>query len=871
MTIEAKSQLQGGGGSAWRLPTGVIPERYEIRLAPDLEAATFRGEVRIACNVASPASEIVLNAADLEIEHVVVESDGRELPLSVTTVDAVSEMVSVGLAGPLAAGDQIFVAIRFTGVLNDQLRGFYRSTFTPEGAPEGEVATIATTHFEAADARRAFPCFDEPEFKAVFSVTVDVPKGQSVWSNWPVEKEEPLTDGGRRVLFGDTMKMSSYLVAVIVGPLVQTEPVDVDGTPVSVVHVPGKEKLATFALEAAAHCLRFFTEYFGIPYPATKLDLVALPDFPMGAMENLGCVTFRENALLVDPDAASLAEMQRVAQVVEHEIAHMWFGDLVTMRWWEGIWLNEAFATFMEVTSGDNFRPEWDLWTSFGSKRELAMAIDALHSTRPIEYPVGRPEEADGMFDPLTYEKGAGVLRMLEQYIGPEKFRDGIRLYLKKHSYGNTDTPDLWSAIEEASGHPVGSIMDTWIHQGGFPLVKVEDREGGSISVSQSPFMYAETADGPSSIGQLWEVPVLYRFSHDSEIAHELLGGEDLVLDPLGKGTAIVNAGGSGVYRVQYPPAHLSDLAGQLQELSTLERFYMLSDTWASVIADRVELGDFLSLLSAMKSELDPDVWGQATAPLALMDKAVPDSVRPSVAAYTRALAGPVFERLGWNHAAGDSERVRQLRTILLGALGTTGADPGIRRRCMELFAALVSDGTPLDPQLAPAIVATVAASGGPAEYDAFVERYRHPATPQEEMRYLMALAGFEDEALAQRTFELAMTEVRTANAPLLISMLLANRATGEATWRRVTERWDELLSRIPTTLASRMLEGTRLLCRDPQFSTSVRAFLSDHPIPSGERSVEQTSERLGINTALANRLHGAGQVLDQAAASLRL
>jgi puromycin-sensitive aminopeptidase len=868
----------------WRLPTAVRPIRYDLLLAPDVKGATFSGTVRIECSVSVPTSEIVLNAVDLEIESTAVESLGRSLAVTSVTVDEEGERLTIAVGELLSSDEEFSVEVKFHGTLNDLLCGFYRSIFSPTGAIEGTLETIATTHFEPTDARRAFPCFDEPDLKAVFSVTVDVPEGLSVFSNWSVASEEPLASGGRRVHFGDTIPMSTYLVAVVVGPLEQTPPMDVDGTPVSVVHVPGKGHLTDFALEAAAHSIRFFNEWFGIPYPAAKLDLVALPDFAMGAMENLGCVTFRESALLVDPAHASTAELQRVAQVVEHEIAHMWFGDLVTMRWWDGIWLNEAFATFMELACGDDLRPDWDIWTGFGTKREMAMAIDALHSTRPIEYPVGKPEEAEGMFDPLTYEKGAGVLRMLEQYIGAEQFREGIRTYLKRHSYGNTDTHDLWAAIEEASGEQVGSIMDSWLHQGGYPFVQVQVQErsdlgASAVALTQEPFMFSPPDGGSDAIGNLWKVPTLLRtigdgrtggVSRDTSFVRGLIETGELVIELDGSGPAIVNAGGSGVYRVQYSPEHLLQLSEQLGELSTLERFYLFSDAWAAVLADKTDLAHFLSLAESLKTERDPDVWGQVTGPLAFMSRAVRDEQVEDLAAYARALVGPVFEDLGWESRPDDSERVRSLRAQLLACLGTVGADPAVKSKCTELHKAFFEQGTELDPELAPAIVATVTVAGGPEEYDAFFARYQNASTPQEELRYLIALAGFTDPALAERTFEFARTKARVQNAPSLLNMLLTNRAVGAATWERVTDHWDELLAKFPPTLVTRMLEGARLLCRDKALATQVKDFLSDHPVPTGEKSVVQICERLMVNATFSERLaSGATPVLRAATAHL--
>jgi puromycin-sensitive aminopeptidase len=659
------------------------------------------------------------------------------------------------------------------------------------------------------------------------------------------------------------MKMSTYLVALIVGPLEQTAAVDSLGVPITVVHVPGKANLATFALDVAKHAIEFFTEWFEIPYPADKLDMIALPDFAMGAMENLGCVTYREQALLVDPERASLAELQRVATVVNHEIAHMWFGDLVTMRWWDGIWLNEAFATLMEVHCGDAYRPEWDLWTDFGAKREAAMSIDALHATRPIEFPVGAPEEAEAMFDPLTYEKGCGVLRMLELYIGIDNFRAGIRNYLRKHSYGNTDTPDLWNALADASGEPVATIMSTWLHQGGFPLVHVADGDG-SVTLTQEPFMYSSRVvkGTTSAIGLEWQIPVVTRSVGNQEGTKTLLSEIELTVDVRG-GPVVVNAGGSGVFRVRYSARHLADLAARIEDLETIERFYLLSDAWASVIADRSELGDFLTLAQAIADDRDPDVWGQATGPLGFLGLAVPDSVTDDLASYVRALVAPAFGDLGWAPGPDESERVGQLRAQLLAALGTIGKDPEVRAECARAHREFLDDGVELEPQLAPAIVATVAASGGIEEYEAFLERYRHASTPQEEVRYLGALGGFKSEELAARTFELARTEIRVQDVPRLIVALLVNRVAGPPTWTRLTEHWDEITAKLPPTLTSRMAEGARVLCRDAEFADGVSEFLATHPIPSGQKSVEQTRERLGVNVAFAARLAAtAGPVL---------
>ena len=408
---------------AYQLPTQVSPQRYAIRLTPDLRAFTFDGEETVDITVHEPVTEIVLNAIELTIHSVSVSGpDGQTLDGTVS-LDSEQERASFHFPQPLAPGAWS-LGISFSGILNDKLHGFYRSTYT---TADGQEKVLASTQFESTDARRAFPCWDEPALKAVFQVTLVIDADLTAISNAAIVRETPLpATQQKEVVFADTITMSSYLVAFIVGEFEATEPTDVDGTPLRVWAVPGKLHLAKFGQAIGAASLAFFSRYYGRSYPGDKLDLIAIPDFAFGAMENLGAITFRETALLVDENRAARSELERVADVVSHENAHMWFGDLVTMKWWNGLWLNEAFATFMEMMAVDDWKPEWQRWTSFAVSRAAALQIDGLQSTRSIEFPVRHPDEAAGMFDILTYEKGAAVLRMLEQYLGPDTFRAGI-------------------------------------------------------------------------------------------------------------------------------------------------------------------------------------------------------------------------------------------------------------------------------------------------------------------------------------------------------------------------------------------------------------------------------------------------------------
>ena len=507
----------------------------------------------------------------------------------------------------------------------------------------------------------------------------------------------------------------------------------------------------------------------------------------------------------------------------------------------------------------DAFRPAWQRWVSFGLEREAALAVDGLRATRPIEYPVGSPEEADGMFDVLTYQKGGSVLRMLEQYLGPDTFRDGVRRYLRAHAYANTVTGDLWQALEEESGEPVRAVMDSWILQGGHPLV---GSAGGTVT--QRPFAYAPVgADGENAIGEHWEVPVLVR-SLDGASDRLLLGPTPLPLPasvrgPNGGGSgggapAVVNAGGWGVYRVGYGPEDLTALAGRLDDLGPLERFNLFADTWASVLADQGGLDGFLALAVALDDREDPSTWTVVNAALGLFDRVVAAADRPVVAAAARALLGAAATDLGWEPRPGEGERVPTLRSLLLSSLGTVGADPDVRARAAELFDRSRDGGEAIDPDIEGAVLQAVTAQVRPGDYEAILARYRSPGTPQQELRYLSTLATFPDVDLSLATFDLLLGEVRTQNAPYLLTTLLANRVGGPAVWQRVKEQWAELLDRFPVNSHSRMLDGARTLCGDPDLAADVTRFLTDHPLRSGQRSVVQMLERLAINVAFADR-----------------
>ncbi|MEL6891067.1 MAG: M1 family metallopeptidase [Actinomycetota bacterium] len=838
---------------AYRLPHHVVPQRYDVRLRPDLTAASFDGSVAIDITLSEATDTVVLNAAELQVRT--VRLDGNDAPFE---LDEPSERLIIRLDEPVPAGSAQ-LTIEFEGVLNDKLRGFYRSTYTDD---DGVEQTIATTQMQATDCRRAFPCWDEPEFKAVFAITLDVEDGLTAVSNG-AEVERSIEEPGRTVIrFDDTMVMSTYLVAFVVGRLEVTDPVDVDGIPLRVVHVPGKGHLTDFGLDVGAFCLRWFQEYYGIPYPSDKVDLIGLPDFAAGAMENLGCITFRESLLLVDPATSTQYEQQLVADVVAHELAHMWFGDLVTMRWWNGIWLNEAFATFMEIAACDAYRPDWERWTHFGLERTVAFDTDSLSSTRSVEFEVRSPEEAEAMFDVLTYQKGGALLRMLEQYLGAERFREGVSHYLTTHSYANTETADLWDAIEATSGEPVRRIMDSWIWQPGYPLVSASlgtSDDGPVVELRQQRFAFDAGDDpGADGIDAVWAVPVT--LSIGGVPTTVLLDTPGPVAVPMvdADATVVVNAGGHGFFRVSYDDELRGRLVGgSLGDLSTLERYGLVDDAWAATAAGRLDVVSMLRFVEGFADERDLAVWQMMATALRSIGRLVDEDALGAFRDRVRALAGPALESLG-EPVDSESDLTAKLRGLLTSLLGGLGRDEATIARCRELFAAASEDASAVDPELTAAATSVVAATGDADDHERMRLGFERGATPQEQLRHLYALAEFDDPELIARTCAYAMSDaVKTQNAPFVLRMAMGHPHHGEQVWAFIRSQWAEANERFPSSSIVRMIDTVKFLDTD-EMVADVAAFFAEHPIEQALPTQRQILERQGVNAALRRRGAGA-------------
>ncbi|MEN8234675.1 MAG: M1 family metallopeptidase [Actinomycetota bacterium] len=823
----------------YRLPRTVLPSHYDLTLTPDLAAATFGGHVIVDIDVVEPVSEVVLNTAELTLHTAVLFNEaGQRIEATIST-DEESERSTLTLTTTIEPGAWK-LDISFDGTLNDDLRGFYRSVYTD---PDGDEKTIATTQFEATEARRAFPCWDEPDLKATFGVTLIVDDGLTAISNGGEVDRTDAGDGKVAVRFADTMKMSTYLVAFIVGELGVTDTIDVDGVPLRIAFPPGKGHLTDFAMDVAAHSLRYYAEYYDIPYPGDKMDKIAIPDFAWGAMENLGAVTYRETALLVDVRKATQNEMMRVAEVIAHEIAHMWFGDLVTMKWWNGIWLNEAFATFASMKCIDAYRPDWKVWLTFGGDRVHSMETDALAATRSIEFPVASPEEANAMFDSLTYEKGASILRMLEQYLGEQAFRLGVSNYLKEHAYGNTDGDDLWSALAEASGEPVKEIMDTWIFQGGFPRISVAG-EPGAYTLTQEHFRYL--GEGTET----WKVPVLFRSSEGEQ--RILLSDESVTVDA--GDDLVVNAGGDGFYRVSYSPELRAAIRARLDSLTGEERYATVSDAFANVLKGGAEASDYLALVGGLGEEAEVDVWQRVLGGLGELDRIASSDVRPALQGFVRDLVEGKSEEMGWDPADGEDDRSRKLRGALIAALGNLGDDRETQRRARLVHEGVRAGEGTVDAEVADAALAVVASNGEFADFERFLEMSDEAGTPQEVVKYLRAAALVPDRQGAEKLFHMVLDgDVRRQDAFWVIAIMLGHRENGPQVWKLMKEHWDDLLQQMPPSTGRRILDLVPNRS-EPAVSADIEAWLTDHPIKGGEKYAEQQIELMKVRVGLRER-----------------
>ena len=829
----------------FRLPRLVVPNHYDIRLELDLETFVFNGSVGIDLEVREATDRIVFNAAELEIKSAAL-SNG--IDIAEISYDDDAQRATLTAAETLHPGSHR-LEIEHSGIINDQLRGLYRSTY--KGA-DGTEHALATSQCQAIDARRIFPCWDEPDFKATYQTTMVVADGLEAYSNAAELDRVALDDGRTEFRFARTMKMSTYLLAFVAGPFEATEPRMVRDTPIRIIVPKGNLHLTDIAMENAVFCFEFLSDYYDIPYPGDKLDHIAIPDFAAGAMENVGLITYRDSYLVIDPAKASQSELERSLDVIGHEIAHQWFGNLVTMAWWEGAWLNEAFATFMEMKATDAMRPEWKRWLTFANVEvPWAMGTDQLLSTRPVEFEVKAPEEVDQMFDAITYGKGSAVLHMIDEFIGVENFRAGVGNYLRKHSYGNTVTTDLWEGLDGASEYPVSEIMDTWVYQRGFPQIEIK---GISEGVELSQRRYLVTPDETDTT--IWKVPISLRGVADgtSFELKELLESDESKVGIEGDLEWIVaNAGGSGFYRTSYSDELFDALLENVVDLGAIERYNLVSDTLGFMRNGQLSAVTFLDLVSRFGNETDEQIWSVIIGGLGLIEHhALDDVARPGFQGFVADLMGPKLASLGWAAREDESDLQRKLRGDFIAALGDLARDEATISRCREVVADLLS-GEPVDPEVATAALSVYARMGGSEEYETLWKFYLESRTPLDQVRYLRSVASVETEAESRETLRKVIKgDIRTQDGFWVFARLLMGEA-GPAVWADARLRWEDVLAVMPGLTRTRVVDGLPALSH-PEVAADVKAFFAEHPLPEASRPLEQRLELLDANVALRER-----------------
>jgi puromycin-sensitive aminopeptidase len=839
------------------LPTSIRPTHYELVLSPDLDDAIFTGEVGIDLEITAAAHEIVMNSIELEIESAefaAADSSATVRTPSSIEFDEGEEMVTLRFDGPAIEPGRGRLSMRFKGILNDQLHGFYLSTYQ---AADGSTKRMATTQFEATDARRCFPCWDEPAIKATFRATLIVPSDLEAVSNTLIENRAPSTYAtGRDVVeFKPTPRMSTYLLVFTVADLESIEATGDNGTLVRVWTTAGHAEQGRYALEVSVRLLAYYNEYFGVAYPLEKLDHLAIPDFAAGAMENWGGVTYREIALLFDPVSSSPGTRQRVAEVIAHEMAHMWFGDLVTMKWWNDLWLNESFATWMATKAVDVLEPEWDEWTQFITMDTVSgLNLDGLENSHPIAQEVNNPDEVSQLFDAISYSKGASILRMLEEHLGADAFRDGLRQYMQRHAYANAAGDDLWKALADASGQDIPAMMESWIQQVGFPVVTADvTRSGGTVraGITQQRFLYS----GANQDQTLWHVPVRIGHAGDGHAASLMMTGRssDTAVPGVERdGWVKVNAGATGFYRVRYTGDDLARLAAGIRrgQMPAPDRLGLLDDTYALSRARLIPATEFLEVASAFEADEDFSVWAALSGHLGGLESLLADT--PFVESYRswgRSLAAKVVQAVGWD-PDGDEPHLRSLlRSTVLSQAGSLG-EKTVLDEAARRFGQYLEDESSLRPDIR-AVVYSLAAEGGDNETFEIIRQRAREATFQEEMiRFQLALSRFQDPGLISRALDLVLSgEVRVQDGPRLLTALASNPRGRKVAWEYMKANWAEFDRRYGGGGFAVM----RLVSIPGSFTTDedradVERFFSDHPVPSATRTIQQSLERINLN-----------------------
>jgi len=830
----------------------IKPLKYKLTLKPDLETFVFSGNEEINIEILKNTKEITLHSKDIDIETTVIIQNKKTIPSVKTIYDQEKETVTFKFGQNLEKG-KATLKISFYGLISESLRGFYRSRYQINGVDK----YMATTQFEATDARRCFPCFDEPAQKATFCVSLIIPGSHSAISNTLPKTIREHEAGYKIIEFASTPRMSTYLLAFIIGEFEFVEgytkkeikqtlnKIKNNQTQVRVFTTPGKVHQAKFSLEVAIKCLEFYNEYFDIPYPLPVLDMIAIPDFESGAMENWGAVTYRETALLVDDEHTSIQNKQWVALVVAHELAHQWFGNLVTMHWWTDLWLNEGFASYIEYLAVDHIFPEWKIWDQFlNVDMAAAYRLDALKNSHPIEIEVHHPDEISEIFDMVSYAKGATVIRMLADYLGEENFRNGLRHYLKKHNYKNTKTIDLWESLEKISKKPVSKIMKNWTGKTGYPLISVERNKDKTI-LKQERFFISRISAKENKENTIWQVPVIYQ--QNEKIEKILLDKKKIILDQkIGK----INTGEGVLLRAKYSPEILNELKEQIlnKKMAVHDRLGIIRDLFALAEGGYIETKNVLDFSLAYQNESEYIVWVELASGINKIYNLIDEeNFAEDYKKYALSLFKPLVEKVSFEKKGKENNLDILLRNIAIGNSAFYG-DKKTIKRAVEIFKN--RDKNKIDADIRGVIYNIVAHNGNQSSWDNFIKLYKKEEMHEEKDRLAHALTNFKDKSLVEKTLEFIISkEVRDQDAPHLIASLWNKSYSRNLTYKFIKKNWPIFLKKygLGGHFLSRMLSPIASHKKSSK-AKDIKNFFTKNKAPGAERMLEQGLEKIYSN-----------------------
>jgi aminopeptidase N len=839
-----------------KLPKTVVPVHYAIELTPDLESLKLAGVETVDIEVREPTARLILNAVETTLSSVTLDDGAQRAEIA---LDATAETATLTFAQPIAAGPHR-LRIGFTARINKFGTGlFYVDYPTDKG-----VKRLLSSKLEPADARRIFPCWDEPAFKASFALTVTVPRAFLAVGNMPVVSEQPVGPDMKQVVFAPTPKMSSYLFVLTAGELERLT-AEADGVTIGVVTTSGKSGQGRFALDNAVKLLAWFNDYFGVKYPLPKLDLIAVPGGFGGAMENWGGITFFESRLLFDPATNADAARRGIFSILAHEMAHQWFGDLVTMGWWDNLWLNEGFASWMQAKAAEHFYPQWQTWLNGYGLKQFAMALDARRTSHPVQQPVADHSEAITAFDGITYNKGQALIRMLENYLGEAPFRDGIRRYIAAHAYGSTTTADLWQALESAAGKPVTGIAASFTAQDGVPLIMAETTCSGDLqrmALRQDRFVIAPSGSSPAP-ARSWQVPIALGPLQATGSAQVLLldGNADIAAGSCGEAIK-VNLGDIGYYRVEYGPISRAALTKSLALMTPEDRLNFIADSWALIQAGRAEPSSYLALIEQLGSDDHRAIWDLVIGSLTRLDRLARDRAeRPVLQSYARAGLRPVFGRLGWDvqgsykgsdKSSDDDEAL--LRSSLIRALGEFG-DADILAEAKRRFAGFLENPQSLPTALRDPVTQLVGLSADRASYDTLLALARKSTVTNERLRYYYAAASARDATLARATLALTLTdELPNTIVGNMINTVASSGEQPDLAWDFVKANFDALAVKLGPSFRDAFIANFMTNFSDDTHAAELRGFAPAQATPGGRVMTARALETIAISADLKAR-----------------